>query len=62
MNSRSFVELMRDGADGREMAQKLIRVTKRAEESKAKLDKLLAGRITRLQASDMGTPSLDEEV
>lgn len=60
MRGKSFLELMNDGSEGRDMAQKLIRQSKRAAESKAKLDELLGDRKARLATSDIGAPSLNE--
>lgn len=59
-NGKSFLQLISDGTDGREAAQKLVRLSKRAAESKSRLDDLLGGRKVRLRASDFGTPTLDE--
>jgi hypothetical protein len=58
---KSLLQLLREGADGREVAQKLVRVVRRGSEARAKLDDLLGSRKARLEASDMGTPSLDED-
>jgi hypothetical protein len=58
---KSLLQLLSEGEDGREAAKKLVRVVHRGNDSKAKLDDLLGGRKARLEASDMGTPSLDED-
>jgi transcriptional regulator with XRE-family HTH domain len=58
---KSLLQLLSDGADGREAATKLIRVVQRGSEAKSKLDELLGGRKARLRPSDIGTPSLDED-
>lgn len=60
MHGKSFLVLMSEGADGREMAQKLVRLSQRAAASKAKLNELLGGRKARPDASDIGTPTLNE--
>lgn len=57
---KSLLQLLSEGADGRETAKKLVRITQRGVESKAKLDEMLGGRKKRLDASDIGTPSLNE--
>lgn len=58
---KSFLRLLSDGADGREAAKKLVRVVQRGSEARSKLDDLLGGRRARLDASDVGAPSLDED-
>jgi len=58
---KSLLQLLGEGEDGREAAKKLVRIVQRGNEAKAKLDELLGGRKARLDASDMGTPSLDED-
>jgi hypothetical protein len=58
---KSMLQLLSEGADGREAAKKLVRVLQRGSKARAKLDDLLGGRKARLEASDMGTPSLDED-
>jgi hypothetical protein len=58
---KSLLQLLREGADGREVAKKLVRVVQRGVQARAKLDDLLGGRKARLEASDVGTPSLDED-
>lgn len=60
--NKSFVELLGDGADGKETAQRLVRIVKRGIASREKLDALLGDRTPpRLNISDMGRPSLAEE-
>jgi transcriptional regulator with XRE-family HTH domain len=61
MRGKSLLQLLSEGADGREAAQKLVRVHQRGSEAAAKLDDLLGGRKARPEASDMGMPSLDED-
>jgi transcriptional regulator with XRE-family HTH domain len=58
---KSLLQLLSEGADGRDAAKKLVRIVQRGNEARAKLDELLGGRKARLEASDMGTPSLDED-
>lgn len=57
---KTFLQLMASGADGKDTAKKLIRIAQRGNESRAKLDKLLAGRQANLTAADVGSPVLDE--
>lgn len=60
--NKSFVELLGDGADGKETAQRLVRIVKRGIASREKLDALLGDRTPpRLNISDMGRPSLAED-
>jgi hypothetical protein len=59
---KSLLQLLSDGADGRDTAKKLVRITQRGAESRAKLDDLLGGRKAKPEVSDMGTPSLNENV
>ncbi len=58
---KSFLQLMAAGGDGQETAKKLIRVVQRGKDSRAKLDTLLAGRRATLSASDIASPTLDED-
>jgi len=62
LHGMSLLQLLANGADGRDAAKKLVRISQRAAESKSKLDGLLGGRKMRLDASDVGTPSLNEDV
>ena len=59
--SKSFLQLIASGADGKETAKRLIRVVQRGNDSRSKLDALLAGREATLSASDFGAPSLGED-
>jgi hypothetical protein len=60
---KSFLQLMSEGADGRETAKRMVRIAQRGAESRSKLDALLAGqKPTALSADDFGTPSLKEDV
>jgi hypothetical protein len=59
---KSLLELVSDGADGREAAQKLIALTQRSLSSRARVDAALAG--TNLASDAHPTfvaPALDEE-
>lgn len=57
---KSFIQLMAAGADGQETAKQLIRIVQRGNDSRAKLDTLLAGRRAKLSASEIGAPAMDE--
>jgi transcriptional regulator with XRE-family HTH domain len=60
---QSFLELIAQGADGRETAERLVRIEKRGMAARAKLDALLGDRTpSRPSVSDMGRPALDENV
>jgi transcriptional regulator with XRE-family HTH domain len=60
---KSFLELIAQGAEGREAAERLVRIEKRGMAARAKLDDLLGDRKpSRLSVSDMGRPALDENV
>lgn len=61
LQGKSFLELLHDGADGKELAQKLVRVERRGEEPRAKLDELLEGRTARPARGDLGAPALNED-
>lgn len=59
---KSFIELLSEGADGREIAQKLIRIVQRGSDARKKLDELLGDRNPpRLEISDMGRQSFPDE-
>ena len=60
-NGRSFLQLLAEGGDGSETAKSLIRIVDRGSDSRGRLDALLAGRKSKLDASDIGAPSLDED-
>jgi transcriptional regulator with XRE-family HTH domain len=60
-NGRSFLQLLAEGGDGAETAKRLIRIVERGNDSRGKLDALLAGRKAKLDASDIGAQSLDED-
>lgn len=60
---KSFVELIGQGADGKEMAERLVRIEKRGTAARDKLDSLLGDRTPlRPDVSDMGRPALNEDV
>lgn len=62
VREKSLVELLGEGADGREMAQKLIRIVQRGTVARKKIDALLGDRkAPRLDVSSMGRPSLAED-
>ncbi len=56
----SFLELLAEGADGKETAKKLVRVVQRGGEARSKLDTMLAGRKSSLTPADIGAPALDD--
>jgi hypothetical protein len=60
---KPFLDLIAQGAEGRETAERLVRIEKRGMAARAKLDALLGDR-THLSPSvaDMGRPALDENV
>jgi transcriptional regulator with XRE-family HTH domain len=59
---KSFVELIGQGADGKETAERLVRLEKRGAAAREKLDTLLGDGRTRQrpEVSDMGRPALDD--
>jgi len=60
---KSFIGLLSDGGDGREIALKLIRIVHRGLAAQEKLDAFLGDRKPpSLDVSDMGRPSLPEDV
>lgn len=60
---KSFVELIGQGADGKEMAERLIRIEKRGVIAREKLNALLGDRTPlRPDVSDMGRPALNENI
>ena len=60
LNDKNFLELLAGGADGRDTAEKLVRIVRGGEGSRGKLEQLLAGQRPGLMADDMGTPAFDE--
>lgn len=60
---KSFVELIGQGADGKETAERLVRIEKRGATAREKLDALLGNRTpSRPDVADMGRPSPNENV
>jgi hypothetical protein len=60
---KSFVELIGQGADGKETAERLVRIEKRGAAAREKLDALLGDRTpSRPDVSDLGRPALNENV
>ena len=60
---KSLLQLIADGADGKESAKKLIRIHQRRQSSRAQLDELIGGRPkSKLEASDFGAEAFDEKV
>ena len=60
---KSFIELLGDGASGREMAQKLIRIVQRGASERNKLDAMLGDRkAPRLEVSHLGRQSFQDEM
>lgn len=58
---KSFVELLHEGADGKETAERLVRIVKRGTATRRKLDSVLGNRASsRPNISEMGRPSLNE--
>lgn len=59
---KSFVELIGQGADGKETAERLVRIEKRGLVAREKLDALLGDRTrSRPDVEDMGRPALNED-
>ena len=59
---KSFVELIGQGADGKETAERLVRIEKRGATARDKLDALLGDRTpSRPDVADMGRPALNED-
>ena len=58
---KSFVDLLSEGANGREMAQKLIRIVQRGVAARDKLDATLGDRkAAPLEIADIGRQSFPE--
>jgi len=59
---KSFVELIQQGAGGKETAERLVRIEKRGATAREKLDALVGDRSpSRPDVADMGRPALDED-
>lgn len=60
---KSFVELLGEGTDGKETAQRLVRIVNRGTASRESLGAMLGDRLpASLDVSDMGRPSLNENI
>jgi hypothetical protein len=60
---QSFVELIGQGADGKETAERLVRIEKRGAVAREQLDALLGDRTpSRTDVADMGRPAHNEDV
>ena len=60
---KSFIELIGQGADGKETAELLIKIAQRGAVAQKELDAILGDRATsRLDVADMGRPALNENV
>lgn len=60
---KTFLELMGEGADGHQTAQRLIRIDRRGAVAREKLDVLLGDRLSSpFELADMGSPGLNEDV
>jgi len=60
---KSFVELIGQGADGKETAERLVRIERRGAIARNNLDALLGDRtFSRPDIADMGRPALNEHV
>lgn len=59
---KTFVELLAQGAGGKETARQLVQLVQGGQRARAKLDTLLGGRKAKLAAADIGLPALDEDV
>lgn len=62
IDGKSFLQLVAEGADGKDMAKKLVSLIRRGDDSRAKLNALMGGRRAELTAHDIGAPALDERV
>lgn len=59
---KSFVELLREGSNGKETAERLVRIVKRGTAARGKLDSLLGSRASSQPIiSEMGRPFLNED-
>jgi transcriptional regulator with XRE-family HTH domain len=59
---KSLLELLHDGAQGQEMARKLMRIVQRGAQSRASLDDILGGRRASIEPGDLGAPALREDL
>lgn len=60
VQGKSFLQLMADGARGKDTAKKLVHVVQRGTDSRTKLDALLGGRKAKPSPGDIGAPLLNE--
>lgn len=62
-HGKSFIELIGQGADGKQSAERLIRLERRGASARAKLDALLGDRSSsRPEVAEMGRPALNENI
>jgi hypothetical protein len=62
IHGRSFLELIGNGASGKDTAERLIRIERHGAEARRRMEELLGERHrTRLAVADMGRPALDED-
>lgn len=62
-HGKSFLELIGQGANGKETAERLVRIEKRGAAARGRLDALLGDRTPpRPDVADMGRPALNENV
>ena len=63
MQGKSFIALIGEGADGKEMAERLVQIEKRAADSRSKLNALIGEKtVERPHFSAVGRPSLNENI
>lgn len=62
MQGKSFLQLLAQGENGKELAKKLVRVHQRSDSARAKLDAILGGQKARPTAEDFGAPAFKEDV
>lgn len=60
LQGKTFLQLMADGAHGKDTAKKLVHIVQRGTDSRAKLDSLLGGRKAKLSLDDIGAPFQNE--
>lgn len=61
LHGKSFLQLLAQGEDGKEVAHKLVRVERRSVDSQSRFDAMLGGNKARPDAADMGVPAFKEE-
>ena len=63
IQGKSFIALIGEGADGKEMAEHLVQIEKRAADSRSKLNALIGEKtVERPHFSAVGRPSLNENI